>query len=90
MQNQELNGNQYVLFSVPMDMLEEAGISPESIIQMSAASGKIIIDTVRGVDDFVCDGDCENCPIAEVDCDGNCVNCPCFNECEEAEVNKND
>ena len=33
----------YLLLSIPLDMLEEAGISAESVIQMSAVSGKILI-----------------------------------------------
>ena len=36
MQNSKMNTGEYVLFSVPVDMLEEAGIGEESIVQMSA------------------------------------------------------
>ena len=66
--------NEYLLLSIPLDMLEEAGISEESVIQMSAAGGKILIEAVSHDDaeDFVCDGDCESCPCSEY--------------CEESEV----
>ena len=65
----------YLLLSIPLDMLEEAGISEESVIQMSAVSGKILIKAVSRDDaeDFVCDGDCESCPCSEY--------------CAESEVN---
>lgn len=65
----------YLLLSIPLDMLEEAGIREESVIQMSAAGGKILIKAVSHEDaeNFVCDGDCESCPCSEY--------------CEESEVN---
>lgn len=39
----------------------------------------------KDLSDFVCDGDCENCPVNELDCDGNCGGCPCKDKCEDAE-----
>lgn len=87
MQDKGFMTSEYVLFSVPVEMLEEAGIGEESIIQMSAGKGRIIIDTVKDTSDFVCDGDCESCPISEIDCDNDCLNCPCWDECDDAEVN---
>ena len=35
MQNTKMNSGEYVLFSVPVEMLEEAGIGEESIVQSS-------------------------------------------------------
>lgn len=68
----------YLNLSIPPDMLEEAGIDEESVIQMSVADGKILIEAVDRDDteDYVCDMDCENCPCAE--------------DCEESEVNGHD
>ena len=37
--------------------------------------------------DIVCDGDCESCPIADMDCDGDCEDCPCCDNCDESEAN---
>ncbi len=81
--------NEYLLLSIPLDMLEEAGISEESVIQMSAAGGKILIEAVSRDDaeNFMCDGDCESCPLNTTDCDGDCESCPCSEYCEESEVN---
>ena len=47
MLNTKMNADKYVLFSVPVDMLVEAGIGEESVIQLSAGNGKIIINTVK-------------------------------------------
>ncbi len=79
--------NAYLLLSVPLELLEEAGISEESVIQMSAADGKILIQAVsrNDTEDFVCGGDCENCPFGEIDCEGECESCPCAEYCEESE-----
>lgn len=85
MQNSKMNTAEYILFSVPVEMLEEAGIGEESVVQMSAGNGKIIINTVKNTEDFVCDGNCKHCPLSEINCDGNCEHCPCCNGCEERE-----
>ena len=74
---------EYVLLSVPAEALEESGIKEGSLLQITTEKGKIHIETVNDLSDFVCDGDCENCPINETDCDGDCDNCPCNNICEE-------
>lgn len=63
MQNTKMSTGEYVLFSIPVDMLEEAGIREESVVQMSAGNGKIIINTVSDTEDFICDSDCEHCPM---------------------------
>ena len=49
----------FILVSVPLEMFLDAGINTESIIQVSAREGKIIIDTPDTTDDYVCDRDCE-------------------------------
>lgn len=86
MQDTKMSTGEYMLFSIPVDMLEEVGISEESVVQMSAGNGKIIINTAKDTEDFVCDGDCKHCPMSEIDCNGDCENCPCLNECDESEV----
>lgn len=85
MQTTKMNTGEYVLFSVPVEMLEEAGIDEESVVQMSAGNGKIIINTVNQ-EDFTCDGDCKHCPMSEIDCEGNCENCLCYDDCDEREM----
>ena len=86
MQEKGFMTSAYVLFSVPVEMLEEAGINQESIVQYTAGNGKIIIDTVKDTSGFVCNGDCESCPMSEIDCTGDCESCPCKADCDDAEV----
>lgn len=86
MPNTGLNVLKFALISVPTDLLSEAGIHEGKLLQMSVADGKLIIEPVNDLSDFVCGGDCESCPIGETDCDGDCENCPCADECDESEV----
>lgn len=79
----------FVLLSVAADMLSEAGIDEGDILEIYADKGRVIIQAAD-TENFVCGGDCENCPMSEIDCDGECADCPCFEDCDEAEVNENE
>ena len=81
-----MKNEQFILVSVPLDMFLEAGINTESIIQVSAREGKIIIDTPDSIEDYVCDRDCESCPLNAVPCEFNYENCPCEANCDGREV----
>lgn len=76
----------FVLLSVPAKMLAETGIFEGGGMKMSVEENRLIIEKADAPEDFVCDGDCEHCPLNETDCDGNCEDCPCSEECEDAEV----
>ena len=41
--------------------------------------------TGEDLEEFVCSGDCDSCPVAETDCDGECFSCPCYANCEDSE-----
>ena len=82
MQDQKVT-QQYAFLSVPVEALEDAGISSGSLLEITAEENKLIIRAVIDTEDFVCDGDCENCPVNSTDCDGDCENCPCKDHCEE-------
>ena len=82
MQDQKVT-QQYAFLSVPVEALEDAGISSGSLLEITAEENKLIIRAVTDMKDFVCDGDCENCPVNSTDCDGDCENCPCKDHCEE-------
>lgn len=71
-----------VLVPIPTELLEELGLEPLDVIRMRADGGKIILEK-EGEDGFSCDGDCEHCPLAELDCDGECESCPCSGRCDE-------
>ena len=86
MQDQKITT--YLLLAVPTDVMDEADICEGSLLQFPASDGKIIIEPVMEITDFVCDGDCEDCPMRELDCIGDCEDCPCRNYCEESEAFK--
>ncbi|MCI9544091.1 MAG: hypothetical protein HFE93_07860 [Acutalibacter muris] len=72
----------FILISVPLEMFLEAGINTENVIQMSVHDGKIIIDTPDTTSDYVCDRDCESCPLNAMPCEFDCENCPCEANCD--------
>lgn len=73
-----------ILFPIPCELLDEIGLGEMEVIQMSVANDKLIIEKAH-TEGFVCDGDCNGCPLAELDCDGDCESCPCSSWCEESE-----
>ena len=87
MQNEKIKDKETVMIPVPAKLLLEAGIYEDDPMQMYADGRKIIIQNIDDIKNFVCDNDCENCPIAETDCDGDCEGCPCNNNCDESEAN---
>ena len=54
-----------VLVAVPAHVLAEAEISENDVIQFRATEGKVMIEKLDSADDFVCDHDCEHCPLSE-------------------------
>lgn len=85
MQDKKMKQN-FVLLSIPAEMLVETGIFESGAIQMSMDEKKLVIESAEEPESLVCTGDCENCPLNQTDCDGDCANCPCAEECEDAEV----
>ena len=77
-----MKSESFILVSVPLEMFLEAGINTKSVIQISAHDGKIIIDTPDTTADYVCDRDCESCPLNAMPCEFDCENCPCEANCD--------
>lgn len=73
MQNKEISG--FVLLPAPLDDLIASGIDLDGVIQTSAEDGRIVIENAD-MEDFICNGDCEGCPMSEIDCDETEV-CDC-------------
>ena len=80
MQNKKI-GKGYVFLAVPVEVIEESGIKDGQVLEFTAEDGKITVQTVKDGSDYVCDGDCENCPFNVMDCDENCEKCPCYEYC---------
>lgn len=76
--------NEMVLIPVPAELLKELGLEPLDVIGIRVADGKLILEK-ESTDNFSCNGDCEHCPLAELDCDGDCESCPCNSQCDEGE-----
>lgn len=83
MQNKKVD--EFVLISVPKEVLEDAGIVDGSVLQIYADGNRLVIERLTDTGEVVCDGDCDNCPVNETECDGNCEECPCYKSCEEEE-----
>lgn len=77
--------DEFVLISVPKEVLEDAGIVDGSVLQIYADGNRLVIERLTDTGEVVCDGDCDNCPVNETECDGNCEECPCYKNCEEEE-----
>lgn len=75
MQNKKVD--EFVLISVPKEVLEDAGIVAGSVLQIYADGNRLIIEKLIDTGEIVCDGDCDNCPVNETECAGNCEECPC-------------
>ncbi len=72
MQNKKLK-EEFVMLAVPIEVIEESGIADGKVLQFTASEGKIVIEKVDRIDDLVCSGDCQNCPITQTMGD-NCPN----------------
>lgn len=83
MQNKKVD--EFILISVPKEVLEDAGIVDGSVLQIYADENRLVIERLTDTGEVVCDGDCDNCPVNETECDGNCEECPCYKNCEEEE-----
>ena len=73
--------NTFAMVSIPMELIDDAGISDGDIIEISQIGGKIIIEKANGGSGNICDGDCGNCPISREICDLQCESCACKNVC---------
>lgn len=85
MQNKAIK-NEFVLLSVPTELMAQAEINNAQTLQMYVNGKKLIIENADDTINYVCDGDCDNCPIDCEDCDFDCENCPCSEICDESEA----
>lgn len=88
MQNQMKNQQPlFVLVPVPYEALVDAGIEIGELLQFTVEEGKITMEKISHEDmNFVCDGNCEGCPMLLLDCTGECAVCPCNQNCDESEA----
>jgi len=78
---------QFKFLPVPAEDYDALGIGPDTILETSiTGKGARLIRRVTGEDleEFVCDGICDACPVADTDCDGECFGCPCYACCDDS------
>lgn len=76
----------FVMVPIPLEVMEESGIDIGDLVQFSAGDGIVVMQAVTELEGFVCDGDCESCPVDQIECNNDCEHCPCAKECDESEV----
>lgn len=79
---------QFKFLPIPSEEYDALGISPNTILETRITDdGALIVRRVSGKDleEFVCDGDCDFCPVADTDCDGDCLSCPCYACCDDSD-----
>ena len=73
---------------IPAEDYDALGINADTILETRVTNdGALIIRAVTDEDleEFVCDGDCCSCPVADTDCDGDCFSCPCYACCDDSD-----
>ena len=86
---------EYVALGIPKEALlaigakkdKDGNVAEDTVYGIEAENDKLIIRVLQEAEEFVCGGNCENCPLNEVDCDGDCEDCPCSDNCDESEAN---
>jgi hypothetical protein len=64
------------------------GVTADTVLQTSLnGRGDLVFHIVADeeMEDLVCNGDCEDCPLRDIDCDGECLACPCYANCEDSD-----
>ena len=73
---------------IPAEDYDALGLTPDTILETRVTDdGALIVRPVDAVDleEFVCDGDCDECPVAYNDCDYDCLSCPCYACCMDSD-----
>ena len=66
----------YKMIPIPLEYLLELGLGEFDTLQIYVRDGAIVLRRVEETE-FVCGGDCEDCPIAGHRCNRHCDTCPC-------------
>ena len=76
---------------IPAEDYDALGIGPDTTLQTYVNErGDLTVHVVTDEDaaDFVCDGNCGACPLADTDCDGDCFGCPCYANCDDSDYER--
>ena len=78
---------QFKFLPIPAEDYDSLDIGPDTILETRITDdGALVVRRVTDEDleEFVCDGDCDSCPVADTDCDGDCFGCPCYACCDDS------
>lgn len=81
----------FKLLPIPAQDYDALGITVDTVIETRITDdGLLVVRTVfdDDLDRFVCDGDCDDCPIDGSDCDRECSDCPCHASCDDSNLIK--
>lgn len=71
---------------IPAEQYNALEIDASTILEVFINNENcLVIRPLSDTDNYVCDGDCEGCPVRDDDCDGNCESCSCCYFCEDSE-----
>jgi hypothetical protein len=99
MKERSLKMAEFMLIPIPAEDYNALGITPNSILQTyvtpdtpPGTGGTLQIRAVTQgeLEEFVCGGDCEGCPVAGTDCENDCNGCPCCDNCDDKERDKDE
>ena len=79
---------EFKFLPIPAEDYDALGISSDTILETRITDdGVLIIRPVTDddLDEFICSGDCNSCPVAHTDCDGDCFCCPCYACCDDSD-----
>jgi len=79
---------QFKFLPIPAEDYDALGIDSGTILETSITDdGTLTVRKVTGEDleEFICNGDCDGCPVADTDCDGECFSCPCYACCDDSD-----
>ena len=77
----------FKLLPIPAEDYDALGINSDTVLETYITDdGALIIRKVTDeiLEELICDGDCDCCPVAEYDCDGVCFSCPCYPYCDDS------
>ncbi len=80
--------SEFKFLPIPAEDYDALGIGPDTVLETRLTEEGVLIVralTDDDMDEFACDGDCQSCPVAEVDCDGECFSCPCYANCDDSD-----
>jgi hypothetical protein len=74
---------------IPAEMFDALGLRKNDTLEVfSPDDGVLVLRVLHDGGNYICDGDCGNCPFDDTECDGKCDGCPCSDYCDEREADK--